>query len=175
MHDLVKISRENCYYSMWVIEAESWGSPKLSHCTSLQAQQPQQGQTRQWGEAQEGTLKHNTCYNSDLKQQNAAHYPATVLTETDPKLLMCCCYFHPISSRVCLSQCWTHCPAWCKAVPGFPRLCARPSCHRDKGGKYIKTLFYTPSLQTLNLRAYSCLHYEVYVIKELTGCVLQPS
>lgn len=127
------------------------------------------------GRGKEGMLKDHTCYSSDLKEQNAVHYPAIVLTETDPRLLICCCYFHSISSRVRLSRCWMRCPEWCKAVPGFPRLCARPSCHRDKGGQIQKnTLFYSFSAY-VNLRAYSCLHYEVYVIKELTGCILQPS
>lgn len=98
------------------------------------------------------------------KEQNAVHYSAIVLTETDPKLLICCCYSHPSSSRVCLSQRWTHCPAWCEAVPGFPRLCARLSCHRDKGGKSIKTLFSfhknTPSLHRL-----ICVLIPVYIMR----------
>lgn len=86
---------------------------------------------------------------TDLKEQNAVHYPAIVLAETKPKLLICCCYFHSISRRVRLSRRWMRCPAWCKAVLGVPRLCARPSCHRDKGGKSRKPLFSTPSLHTL--------------------------
>lgn len=86
---------------------------------------------------------------TDLKEQNAAHYPAIVLTERGPKLLICCCYFHSISSWVRLSWRWTHCPVWREALPGCPRLCARPSSQGDKGSKPRKTLFSAPSLHTL--------------------------
>lgn len=46
--------------------------------------------------------------------------------------------------------------------------------HRE-GGQIQKNTFFYSLFAYVNLRAYSCLHYEMYAIKELTGCALQPS